>query len=44
MLLTWHNLTFYQDLMQAMRQAVADGVMTQWARGFTDRQQGADAA
>jgi len=25
MLLTWHNLTFYQDLMAALRQAIADG-------------------
>jgi queuine tRNA-ribosyltransferase len=25
MLLTWHNLTFYQDLMLGMRTAIADG-------------------
>jgi queuine tRNA-ribosyltransferase len=25
MLLTWHNLTFYQDLMAALRQGIADG-------------------
>jgi queuine tRNA-ribosyltransferase len=24
MLLTWHNLTFYQDLMAALRQAIAE--------------------
>ena len=44
MLLTWHNLTFYQDLMRAMRHAISGGTLTQWAREFTDRQQGADAA
>jgi queuine tRNA-ribosyltransferase len=27
MLLTWHNLTFYQDLMAALRQAIADGTV-----------------
>jgi queuine tRNA-ribosyltransferase len=25
MLLTWHNLTFYQDLMAALRQAITEG-------------------
>jgi queuine tRNA-ribosyltransferase len=25
MLLTWHNLTFYQDMMTALRQAIVDG-------------------
>lgn len=25
MLLTWHNLTFYQDLMAGLRQAIAEG-------------------
>jgi len=25
MLLTWHNLTFYQDLMASLRQAITDG-------------------
>ena len=25
MLLTWHNLVFYQDLMQALRDAIAAG-------------------
>ena len=25
MLLTWHNLQFYQDLMAAMRQAIEAG-------------------
>jgi queuine tRNA-ribosyltransferase len=27
MLLTWHNLTFYQDLMAALRAAIADGTV-----------------
>ncbi len=25
MLLTWHNLTYYQDLMQSLRDAIAQG-------------------
>ena len=38
MLLTWHNLTFYQDLMAAMRAAIADGVLEDWRRDFMARQ------
>jgi queuine tRNA-ribosyltransferase len=25
MLLTWHNLTYYQDLMKSLREAIAEG-------------------
>ena len=25
MLLTWHNLTYYQDLMASLREAIAEG-------------------
>ncbi|MGV3555193.1 MAG: tRNA guanosine(34) transglycosylase Tgt [Croceibacterium sp.] len=34
MLLTEHNLTFYQQLMQAMRQAIADGSFAAFAADF----------
>jgi queuine tRNA-ribosyltransferase len=42
MLLTWHNLTFYQDLMTAMRKAIADGVQDDWRRDFMARQSALD--
>jgi queuine tRNA-ribosyltransferase len=42
MLLTWHNLTFYQDLMQAMRDAIAQGTLVHWAGDFAARQQAAE--
>ena len=32
MLLTAHNLTYYQDLMAGMRAAVAEGRATRYAR------------
>jgi queuine tRNA-ribosyltransferase len=35
MLLTWHNLTFYQDLMTALRGAVAEGRPRAFAAEFT---------
>ncbi|HEY8697297.1 MAG TPA: tRNA guanosine(34) transglycosylase Tgt [Rhizomicrobium sp.] len=35
MLLTWHNLTFYQDLMTALRGAVAEGRAQAFAGEFT---------
>ena len=34
MLLTWHNLHYYQDLMAAMRKAIADGTLNAFAAGF----------
>ncbi|MEP3636241.1 MAG: tRNA guanosine(34) transglycosylase Tgt [Paracoccaceae bacterium] len=34
MLLTWHNLTYYQDLMQGMRVAIAAGTFAQWESEF----------
>ena len=41
MLLTWHNLTYYQDLMQGMRTAIADGTFKAWEETFhTTRAQG----
>jgi queuine tRNA-ribosyltransferase len=37
MLLTWHNLTFYQDLMAGLRAAVAHGDMAGFATRFQAR-------
>lgn len=33
MLLTWHNLTYYQDLMRGIRQALRDGTLDEFAKG-----------
>ncbi|MEM0946780.1 MAG: tRNA guanosine(34) transglycosylase Tgt [Pseudomonadota bacterium] len=41
MLLTWHNLHYYQDLMAGMRDAIAVGRFAEWERRFhADRAQG----
>ena len=34
MLLTWHNLQYYQDLMSGMREAIAAGRFAAWEAGF----------
>ena len=34
MLLTEHNLTFYQSLMAAMREAIGDGRLKTWSSDF----------
>lgn len=34
MLLTWHNLTFYQRLMQALRNAITTGTLAAFADSF----------
>ena len=34
MLMTWHNLRYYQDLMAEMRGAIAEGRFAAWERGF----------
>jgi queuine tRNA-ribosyltransferase len=39
MLLTWHNLTFYQDLMMALRSAVVDRRLDLFANNFRARYQ-----
>lgn len=44
MLLTWHNLSFYQDLMAALRDAVANRQATDFARYFRGRYSAKDAA
>ncbi|MFG6626040.1 tRNA guanosine(34) transglycosylase Tgt [Sulfitobacter sp. 1A12056] len=41
MLLTWHNLQYYQDIMAGMRAATAAGRFTQWQADFhAGREQG----
>jgi queuine tRNA-ribosyltransferase len=37
MLLTWHNLTFYQDLMAGLREAIARGALAAFAGAFAAR-------
>jgi queuine tRNA-ribosyltransferase len=37
MLLTWHNLTFYQDLMAHLRQAIGSASLAEFAAGFLIR-------
>ncbi len=34
MLLTWHNLRYYQDLMQEMRDAISEGRFAAWEAAF----------
>ena len=34
MLLTWHNLAFYQDVMRGLRMAIAAGEAARFARDF----------
>ena len=34
MLLTWHNLTFYQQIMIGLGRAIEDGRVEAWAAGF----------
>ncbi|MDC1501345.1 tRNA guanosine(34) transglycosylase Tgt [Octadecabacter sp.] len=41
MLLTWHNLTYFQDIMQGMREAIAAGTFATWESDFrANRAQG----
>ncbi|MFO6463806.1 tRNA guanosine(34) transglycosylase Tgt [uncultured Jannaschia sp.] len=41
MLMTWHNLHYYQDLMTGMRDAIAGGTFASWqARFHADRAEG----
>ena len=41
MLMTEHNLWFYQQLMQAIRTAIGEGRLTTWAAAFRTRYRGA---
>jgi queuine tRNA-ribosyltransferase len=34
MLLTWHNLHYFQDIMQGMRDAIAAGAFEAWEAEF----------
>lgn len=34
MLLTWHNIQFYQDVMKGLRQAIGEGRVQDFARDF----------
>ncbi|AKS46290.1 tRNA-guanine transglycosylase [Octadecabacter temperatus] len=34
MLLTWHNLTYFQDIMQGMRDAISGGTFAAWESDF----------
>ena len=34
MLLTWHNLHYYQELMAGLREAIADGRLAGFVAGF----------
>lgn len=34
MLLTWHNLTYYQDIMEGMRTAISKGQFSTWEADF----------
>ncbi|WOI54981.1 tRNA guanosine(34) transglycosylase Tgt [Palleronia sp. LCG004] len=36
MLLTWHNLRYFQDIMAGMRDAIAAGTFAQWEAAFHD--------
>jgi queuine tRNA-ribosyltransferase len=40
MLLTWHNLHFFQDLMRALREAASQGTATEFASQFLKRYRG----
>jgi queuine tRNA-ribosyltransferase len=41
MLLTWHNLHYYQDIMAGMRKAIASGTFSNWQSDFhANRAQG----
>jgi len=41
-LLTWHNLQFYQDLMQGLRDAISEGRLTNHANDFRETYQSGD--
>lgn len=43
MLLTWHNLAFYQDVMAGLRSAIANKRSPQFAREFLVRYRSADS-
>ena len=40
-LLTWHNLAYYQDLMRDLRGAIASGRLADYAAAFGDTKEAA---
>lgn len=42
MLLTWHNLHYYQELMAGMRAAITEGRFADWQRAFEARRADGD--
>ena len=44
MLLTWHNLTYYQDLMAGLRGAIVEGTLARFAAAFALEQAEGDIA
>ena len=38
MLLTWHNLHYYQDIMRGLRGAIESGSLGHWIAAFTREQ------
>ena len=38
MLLTWHNLQYYQDIMRGLRGAIEAGSLDDWIAGFDEEQ------
>ncbi len=44
MLLTWHNLTYYQDLMAELRAAIAAGTLASYTAAFAAAQAAGDIA
>ena len=44
MLLTAHNITFYQDLMAGLRKAIGAGAFTDWSQEFLATYRGGDIA
>jgi queuine tRNA-ribosyltransferase len=41
-LLSWHNLQYYQDLMAGLRQAIATGALESWTADFAAQQESGD--
>ena len=44
MLLTWHNLRYYQDLMRGLREAIKNGLLAEFTTLFHDEQSLGDIA
>ncbi|MFD1795696.1 tRNA guanosine(34) transglycosylase Tgt [Paracoccus aurantiacus] len=42
MLLTWHNLHYYQQIMDGMRSAIGRGALDEWVAGFHEMRRGGD--